>query len=858
MGCHNDGSPCGTGYFGISSNTTNPSHCDARRPGDGNAVRMIDVQVYPPLVTVSGLENPDADAVMYDSILYSPYPPTYRGGIDYTSPTDSTDTAAGECGKLSSLLSCGKVVFDYVPGGLSFREMDSDTWFGYLFDMGPRGGVVGTPCYRIETETRTGSTTSTPSGGTPSTSTDANSSKSRCIPCTEFYCTPTRSYCSYNYNGQDETGDPDCPYPLIFGVGTDSNKIVFRYNSLSTDIPDSVNDVNFVYAPDNIDVDVWNNNTYSAGDPVNTTQNPWKAGDEAFEDFVIVEGEDLEDGNKQGMRIKYRIAPIIDGAGEIVTFTGTQWEFLELINGGQNYAVNDTFTLSYTRNHTDGSSSTLTMDLKVTSIGPTTSVSAQEDFATLSEGDTINGHTVIATRHSDLDNFPYHIVYLDETGADFVKDTQYTSSRNHVITVVAGFGIVDRVYFGGYYEFFDKSVQYTIHNLDEASPDVFNAIRQPDLFANLSNGTLSSVTINDGGEGLNLLKGDPELVVTHPNVDSGTPAVVEGEYSNGVLTSVKIVNPGSGYTTSNRPQLWIRNVYREDEEVVFEGISQKDAVVDSFLEEVRNAGTFPEFSEIQSSDPGAVAGNTARQQGYETKTQGVLKSNRTVKQDFERNRKIELPQRLYRSSEVEELRSTYDGGDLFKYNLPDSSNISDEYRQQTAKSQVDNAATLNQSLDGLIQPNVPDSISYPENYVETTQRRFLDLPKASPLTKYTIKQYRPDPRESATLNITIGCDVLESGCGHMEEDPNPLNGGGPLCPGPLPTPNSSSTDETTDETTGDTTSTTVSYTYSLSPLMGPGCQSWSASGSMLVRHNMSRSTDTFASASAAYGNPFDL
>jgi hypothetical protein len=761
---------------------------------------------------------------------------------------------------LNDLIGCGKVVYDYVPGGLSFQDMDSDTWFGYLFDMGPTGGHVGTPCYRIETETRTSSTTTTSGAGdgTSSTSNDPNASKSRCIPCTEFYCTPTRSYCSYNYNGQDETGDPDCPYPLIFGIGTDSNKIVFKYNSLSTEIPDSVNDVNFVYAPDGIDVDVWDNNNYAAGDPVTTTQNPWRAGDEQFEDFVIVEGEDLEDGSKQGMRIKYRIAPVINGAGETITFGGTTWEFLELIDGGQNYAVNDTFTLSYTRNHTDGASSTLTIDLKVTSTGPTTSVSAQEDFATLSEGDTINGHTVIATRHSDLDNFPYHIVYLDESGADFTKDTQYTSSRDHVITVVAGLGITDRVYFGGYYEFFDKSVQYTIHNLDEASPDVFNAIRQPETTVNLSNGTISSVTINDGGEGLNLLKGDPELVVTHPNVDSGKPAVVEGVYSNGVLTSVNIINPGSGYTTSNPPQLWIRNVYREDETVTFEGIAQKDAVVDDFLEEVRNQGTFPEFSEIHSSDPGAVAGNDTRKAGYETKSQGILQSNRSVKQDFERNRKIELPQRRFRKDDVEQLRGTYLDGDLFKYDLPNSNNISEEYRQQNSKSQQAESDAVNVSLDGLIQDNVPDSISYPENYVETTQRRFLDLPKASPLTKYTVKQYRPDPRDQANLNITIGCDMLESGCGHMEEDPNPLNGGGPLCPGPLQTPNSSSTSETTDETTGDTTSTTVSYTYSLSPLMGPGCQSWSASGSMRVWHNMTRSTNTYAAATAAYGNPFDL
>ena len=848
MSCHNDGSPCG-GYFFLNTSTRNPEHCDTRRPDSPDATLPIDIQVYPPVQRPSGIEKMPADAVMYDSLLQNPWPPPYQGGVDYDSPTTSTDTEGGSCGKLTKSLSCGQVTFEYVPTGLSFEEMDSDTWFGYLYDVGANGGVVGTPCYRLQTETRTGSTTSTPSGGTPSTSND-QSSKTKCIPCTSFYCTPQTTFCSYTYNGPDETNDPDCPYPTIFAVGTESNKIVFRYNSLSTVIPDTVNDISFVYAPDGIDVDVWDNAIYSGGDPVITTQNPWKSGDEAFEDFVIVEGDDIEDGAAQGMRIKYRIAPVVDGAGEVVTFTGTQWEFLELIDGGQNYSVNDTFTLSYTRYHDDGTNSTLTMDLKVTSIGPTNSVAAIENFSTLSEGDTINGHIVIATRHSDLDNFPYHIVYLDEGGADFVKDTQYTSSRNHVITVVAGFGIPDRAYFGGYYEFFDKSVQYTIHNLDEASPDVFNTIRQPDVTVNLSNGTVSGFVINDGGEGFNTLPESPILAITDPNRVTGRSAQVEGVFSGGVLTSIKILDVGSGYSESNPPQVWVKNVYREDETVTFEGITQEDAVVDSFIEEVRKTGTFPEFSEVNSTDPGAVAGNAERQKQYQQKSKGILSPNRSIKQDFSRNRKIELPQRLYRPDEVEQLRGTYQGGELFKSESPVANNISEDFRQQTRLSQNSNANTLNTALDNIIQPQVPDSVSYPENYVETTQRRFADLPKASPLTKYTIKQYRSDPRSDATINITLGCKLLESGCGHLLAD----------CPSPFgyPTADSSTTESETDPVSGDTTETTVSYTYTLSALLGPGCQDWAASGTMLIRHNMTKSTQTYANATAAYGNPFDL
>lgn len=855
MPCHNDSSPCESIF--LNTTQTNSSHCDTRRPNDINAVTLKDIAVYPTIQLPSGLENPPADAVMYDSILYSPYPPAYGGGVDYTSPTGSTDTEVGECGKVTSPVSCGQVVYDFVPAELSFAEMDSDTWFGYLYDMGPNGGNVGSPCFRIEQETRNSTTTSsTPSSGTvgqpgynpgsSSSASDDESSKSTCIPCSGFYCTPVKSYATYTYNGPDETGDPDCPYPTIHAIGTESNKIAFKYDSLSNELPDAVLDVSFVYAPDGIDQDVWNQKNYAAGDPIVTTQNPWKSGDETFEDFVIVDDETLENGQKQGLAVKFRVSPAIDGTGETPVFTGTTWEFLELINGGQNYVVNDTFTLSYTRNHNDSTSSTLNMTLKVTSVGPSTSVAAQEDFQTLSEGDTINGHTIIATRHSDIDNFPYHIVYLDESGSNFTKDTQYTSSRNHVITVVAGYGIVDRVFFGGFYEFMEKSVQYTVHSIDEDSPDVFNTIRQPDVTVNLSNGTVSGVTITDGGAGFDQLSETPRLSITHPNRETARPARVEGVFSGGVLTSVSIIDPGSGYTDSNPPQMWVRNVYREDDTVTFEGMSQEDAFVDTFLQELREKGTFPEYTEVNLSNPGMVDGNEVRRQSYVQKTEGVLKPNRKVKQDFNRKRSIELPQRLYRKDAVKRLGQTYDNYNK-DYDLPNANNISEEFRSSYKDAKITNNQTLQTALDNLIQEQVPDSITYDENYVETTQRRFADMPQATPLTKYTMKQYRADPRAKTTINITIGCDVQESGCTHMI----------PICASPGQTPNSSTTDSSTDGA-GNTTSTTTTFSYLLSGMLGPGCQNWSASGDMSVRHHITKSTQTYARAVEAYGNPFDL
>ena len=72
-------------------------------------------------------------------------------------------------------------------------------------------------------------------------------------------------------------------------------------------------------------------------------------------------------------------------------------------------------------------------------------------------GDTINGHQVTQVVHgpsidSDYDTskglFPYHFAYLDGNGSNFAKDTSYTSSRAHQITVRAGKGVVDLGFIG--------------------------------------------------------------------------------------------------------------------------------------------------------------------------------------------------------------------------------------------------------------------------------------------------------------------------------------------------------------------------------------------------------------------------
>jgi len=285
MSCHTDGSFANTilRFGGLSGS----NHCDCRQPADTDRAKVLIYEVYPPLeYDNANIDQKPRNAVMYPSIIQDTT--SGRGGnTSYYNPYsdfDANSTAA--CGKDAKSLGTANIIFDYRPDGLSFNTMESDTWFCYVFDMGPDGGTVGTPCYRIETQTRSGTPAgqTVPPGGTAET---VEETSTRCIPCESFFCTPVSSSCSYTAPGGDETGDPDAPYPLIFGVGTASNKVVFRYDALSTTLPNGVVDINFVYAPDGIDQDVWDQQTYS-GDPIITSQTPWIVGeDDQFETIII-------------------------------------------------------------------------------------------------------------------------------------------------------------------------------------------------------------------------------------------------------------------------------------------------------------------------------------------------------------------------------------------------------------------------------------------------------------------------------------------------------------------------------------------------------------------------------------------
>ena len=100
-----------------------------------------------------------------------------------------------------------------------------------------------------------------------------------------------------------------------------------------------------------------------------------------------------------------------------------------------NYSAGQTFTLEYTHTHPNNSTSVLNLNLRVKTVQAYQATEGQEGFDVLRAGDTINGHTVKRVFHTDLDNFPYHIAYIDGNGSDFAKETQYTSNRLSLIHI---------------------------------------------------------------------------------------------------------------------------------------------------------------------------------------------------------------------------------------------------------------------------------------------------------------------------------------------------------------------------------------------------------------------------------------
>ena len=847
---------CKTGLSngGCSGDTLNTSSCNKYDPKTGGVTFTYTEYPQSPIRTGShNVPTREANFVMYDSV---------EGNASIT---------ASNCGKIELDHPCSdeandKIIFDYYPSQLSFDFAYSDRFFAYLYDTSNKGGIVGTPCFHIEDGVGT-----TSGGGN-----DGNvTTSSNCYPCSGFTCTPATTTLSYTAE-TDFTGDPDCPHPSLFGFGSTSNKVAFSYDALSSQLPNGVIDFSFSY--DGVTyADAWNQTTED-GIPYTSTQNPWQSGDETLDDFTIYEINGS--GATTGLRLKVRIRPIVDESGSSVAFTGTEWLVTEILSPGTGYSVNDVFSISYTHQHPDSTTSTLTVNLKITAVGPVEQTSSVSGFDVLRTGDVVNGHTLTRVFHMDEGNFPYHVAYVDGNGSNFVKDTQYTSNRAHQITTVAGKGIPDRAILVGKYEFSDKSMQFITASVDLSAPDIYNTIKQPDVTLTITNGRVTSATIVDGGAGWNKLQEAPDLIVTPPLIESGTQAEIKGTFSAGVLTAIEITRGGSGYDENNPPKVWIRNNYKKKVETFTNDAF--DPNFDRDNEELMSSFPSPEFEKVDvgfmsAFDPTTynrllelgftpeqiekvINENNERIASFDNSdaprmTQDAIKAlsdsynqmlktvdNESreptveIKLDNDRRRTTVLPQRKYSKGVTDELRDIVSP----KYNLnflDDDTNISNEMKEVLREELERTTLERSQSIDDITQTSVPELSNHKESLVETVQGSFTELPAASSGTKYFMTQYRADQAKETSLSVTLSMSPVNAGNSHFTCNPPTGSTGG---------------------SSSDGSGGTVNTSFTMSGLLGPGCQAWSASGSIRMFHDLSSAATQAANAGAAYGNPFNI
>ena len=850
MGCKSNYSS------GESSPCFRTNHCSTYVPLPVDQATTVEFREYP-LSEIRNssinyqIDKRDSVAVMHESIAL---PAVSGGGL----PPASGAT----CGKVFRPATCFDVsqwVYDYVPNELSFDLGFSDRYFSYMYDTSSNAGHAGIACYYLETRNSTNTTASDPGSGTigqpgyvaPTPSVSNSTESIICKPCTSFTCAPSKT--NLKYSGVDNvTGDPDAPHPTLFAVGTDTNKVVVSYDSLSTTIPNGVTDMEFSY--DGVTyTDVWDQ-TIQGGLEYDSPQNPFVTGQDQLTDFEIY---DLDVGLATGFRIKIAITSIADDtATPGPTYSGVRWQITELMNPGAGYAAGTVIPLTYNYTTPSNTVVTLTMNLKISGVGPIEAVTSQAGFEILRVGDTLNGHVVTRAFHTDIDNFPYHVIYLDGNGSNFVKETQYTSDRNHVVTAKAGYGIVDRAILIGKYEFNDKSIQFSTLDIDKNAPDVFNTLVQPKVTLSVSNGRVTGATIVSGGSGwadnANLVVSSPQDIARYELNDQGNVekvivkstdesdiAKLQGTFSGGVLTAVTVVNGGKGYNTE------LINVDPDGNEYIEESLPTVfvNDIVNYNTDIILNAAYRPQdaanYMDTLSKFPQDISISLESEisSGFDMATQyvnDIPTPNLRQKRDPERLKIDILPQRLYSAPAVDKFRETYElRGDLTEDIL--SVDFDSSIKNAVLKGYNDEVNARKEHADALVQEVIPEVAIDNEVFVETTQGTFADLPVASTYTKYLIKQFRPDSTAETTIDVTLSCEVAQAGCGHVPCSPVASIGG-----------STTNADGSTD-------------TITFSPLVGPlggGCRNWSATGGLIVLHDMTASGFTFGEVCAAYGNPY--
>ncbi len=858
---------------------------------------------------------------------------------------------AGDCGKI--IISLGGSnpalygIMSRYPSGISFEPLWGDQWFYYLFDTSRP--VAGYPCYYLEDTDEI--TSGTDENGEPTSS--SSSWGQTCHPCKNFTCEAGATTIEYT-TAEGSLVEGRDPFPTIWTAGTRTNAIAFRYeDGIPTTVPQGP--IDFSITPTSGSAqDCWEASS-SNGIPIDCPENPWSDPDDIGASYILVFDE-LDSGTGTGLRIKMRYEPRV--SGNPATIVGSTIYIDELMNAGVNYLVGDNFNLSIPI----GGAGSIDFNLEVTAIGDVQTSNPYANYALLNAADAVNGHIVEKVKHMDL-NFNYHIAEISGDGSDFAKDTVYTTSRGNQIRVLAGFGIPDRAFLGGLFEFRNKSMQYMTADC-ERQPNSFNDFRQPtckkkvdvnvtqgsstvtlvngadtqwikvgynfraayfpensyitqvngtsftvNSTANgtntggaiktraditnieIVNGQIKSMKIADGGIGWNRMNSKPIVTIVHPLKETGLSAVIDYAFTNGVLTSLEIKSSGSMYPQGQEIDIAVPITHKEIERKLYaatttyeddpanlplnEALAQPEIAKTErfqtkvFVDSVTESGLSPKD---YNTEGGAVDTyekyNRIMQRAAEDVPDGLKRLYFATELTMDDIRKgmAQAPYtdvtHKFKQNEIKDLKRLPNvlRTERQLRALPDKEDLED-LRWQTLDERMaeglreggfsTEAGTMQDFVDSdkirkddflTVHSEAPEVTSsgkkltkFDKEEVRTVHGSFYDLPCASAFTKYLLRQYIPDSRITANINVTMNWEPLNPrGCGDETQ-------GG--CFG------------TSGEPSG---SGNISYSSSVSGPFGEGCHAFSVNGSIKVYNDLTNSAYLFGQACDKAGNPFDF
>lgn len=467
--------------------------------------------------------------------------------------------------------------WDHYPSEQSFEPIRSDSWFSYLYDTSK--GVTGKPCYVYCYYMYT---LSYGSGDGSSYQTYYGIRK---VPYT-CNCDPNETYINYDLeDGKITPEDETDPYPLIWTVGTKSKRIAFEYlnNPVKTGIPVTFHmsepmQVSAAAGTNLSDMDfyeVWNGNRNSSY--MSSQGNFWKSRNtKVTQDFSL----------PNGTIIRCDISSYYDTDTEQYY---TRWKIIDIIRYGENYASGDGTVYSNQNVYYLYYPSVDAVDRVGVAlmISGTSNEQWSTNIKNLSVGDTINGWTVTNLKHSD-NNFNYHVAYITDGSTDFEKDTTYTSSSGSQLRVKAGWGIKDRAIVIGKYEFQRKEIVYVTANANTDVPQEDLDVVKPSLQSVVENGKVVAVQILKPGKNLKnpliepirigiqeppnylnrslylqlITEGEDPDVAREKAKGSGRQAFCEPVFVGGQLSSVRIIDGGSGYSATNPPNVAVPYIAR--------------------------------------------------------------------------------------------------------------------------------------------------------------------------------------------------------------------------------------------------------------------------------------------------------